>query len=163
MRRRMGRWIRLGWVAAALSFWGTGTSAQEAGAAADPAAAVRAVVEELFVAMKAGNVEAMGALLHPDARLVTTGVRDGVPVARVSGTEEWLGAVGASQRELDERLYDTEVRVSGGLAAVWTRYDLYVDGVLSHCGVDAVQLVRTQAGWKITQIADTRTREGCRG
>jgi ketosteroid isomerase-like protein len=122
-----------------------------------------AVVEELFAAMKAGNADAMEALLHEDVRLVTTGVRDGTPVARVVDVAGWLEAVRGSERELDERLYDTEVHVDQGLASVWTRYDLFVDGVFSHCGVDAFLLVATGGGWRILSIADTRTQEGCRG
>lgn len=122
-----------------------------------------AVVEELFVAMKAGNADAMEALFHEDVRLVTTAVREGQPVAQLVDVARWLEGVRGSQRELDERLYDTQVHVDQGLASVWTRYDLFVDGELSHCGVDAFLLVATEAGWKILSIADTRTREGCRG
>jgi ketosteroid isomerase-like protein len=122
-----------------------------------------AVVEELFAAMKAGNADAMEALFHEDVRLVTTAVREGTPVAQLVDVAGWLEAVRASQRELDERLYDTQAHVDQGLASVWTRYDLFVDGEFSHCGVDAFLLVATAAGWKILSIADTRTREGCRG
>lgn len=123
----------------------------------------RGVVEELFVLMKAGDAAAMASLMHEDARLVTTAVREGVPVARAMGVQGWLDGVGASERELDEQIYDLEVRVEDGLATVWTRYDLYVDGEHSHCGVDAFQLVMTADGWRIIGIADTRTTEGCRG
>ena len=31
----------------------------------------------------------------------------------------------------------------------------------SHCGVDAFQLVKTAAGWKIFQLSDTRRKEKC--
>ena len=133
-----------------------GTAAQESD---DP----QSVVEALFVHMKAGDAEAMRALMHEDARLITTGVRDGVPVARVVNVDGWLDGVGSSERELDEQLYDLQVHVEGGLASVWTRYDLFVDGEHSHCGVDAFQLVMTADGWRIIEIADTRTTEGCRG
>ena len=136
----------------------TGLSAQE-----DDAAAVLAVVESLFDGMREGDADAMAALFHEDVRLVTTGTQEGAPVVRVVEIDGWLEGVAASTRILDEQLHDIEVRISQGLATVWTGYDLYVDGVHSHCGVDAFQLVRTGEGWKIIQIADTRSREGCRG
>jgi len=129
----------------------------------DDEAAVRQVVEDLFHHMKAGDADAMAALMHDDVRLVTTGVEDGAPVARVVPVDQWLNGVRQSEAELDERIDDVEVRVSGGLATVWTGYDLLVDGVFSHCGVDAFQLVRTARGWRILQVADTRRREGCPG
>jgi len=139
-----------------------------AATAASPASAQEApgpgeVVALLFQHMKAKDAAAMHALMHPDARLVSTSVREGVPAVTVSGVDRWLQGVGASTRELDERIHDTEVRMDGGLASVWTRYDLFVDGVLSHCGVDHVLLVRTSEGWRIIHLSDTRTREGCSG
>lgn len=35
-------------------------------------------------------------------------------------------------------------------------------GDFSHCGIDAFQLFKDDKGeWKITQIVDTRRKEGC--
>lgn len=121
------------------------------------------VVELLFEAMKAGDADAMAALMHPEARLVTTSVRDGAPVARVVGVDGWIDGVRRSTRVLDERLHSTEVRIDGPLASVWTGYDLFVDGVHSHCGFDHVLLVLGEDGWRIVHLADTRRTEGCPG
>jgi len=121
------------------------------------------VVALLFEYMKAGDADAMQALMHPDVRLVSTAVRDGVPTVQVVGVDRWIQGVRSSTRELDERIYDTVVHVDGGLASVWTRYDLFVDGLHSHCGVDDVLLVKMPEGWRIIHLADTRSSEGCRG
>lgn len=120
------------------------------------------VVTLLFQHMKAGDADAMQALMHPEVRLVSTSVREGVPVVQVMTVDRWLQGIRASTRELDERIYDTVTHREGGLAKVWTRYDLFVDGVHSHCGVDDVLLVRTADGWRIIHLADTRNTEGCR-
>jgi len=141
-------------------------AALAAGAPAVPAAAQETpgpgeVVALLFRHMKAKDGDAMRALMHPEARLVTTGLREGVPAASVVEVERWIQGVASSTRELDERIHDTEVDVSGTLASVWTRYDLFVDGAISHCGVDHVLLVLTPDGWRIIHLSDTRTTEGC--
>lgn len=120
------------------------------------------VVTLLFQYMKAGDADAMQALMHPDVRLVSTSVREGAPVVQVMAVDRWLQGVRTATRELDERIYDTVIHQEGGLAKVWTRYDLFVDGVHSHCGVDDVVLVRTPEGWRIIHLSDTRTTEGCR-
>ena len=130
---------------------------------AEDEAEVRQVVSALFAHMKQGDADAMAALMHEDVRLVSTMVRDDMPITRVVGVDGWLQSVRNSERELDEQIYDVEVRVAGGLAMVWTGYDLYVDGLHSHCGVDLFDLVLTADGWKIISIADTRSTEGCRG
>jgi ketosteroid isomerase-like protein len=121
------------------------------------------VVAALFEAMLAGDADSMRALMHPDVRLISTSVRDGAPVVQVMAVDRWLEGVRASTRALDERIYDTQVLLDGGLASVWTRYDLFVDGTHAHCGVDHVLLVRTADGWRIVEISDTRNTEGCRG
>lgn len=139
-----------------------------AAALAQPAAAqspeddVLAVVQRLFDGMRAADTTMMRSTFHPEIRLVTTGERDGQPVAALVPVEQWLERVAGAQSVLDERIHDPEVRVSGGLATVWTFYTLHVGDRLSHCGYDAFQLARTADGWKITQVADTRQREECR-
>lgn len=133
----------------------------------DPATAqtpetdVLQVVQRLFDGMRAADTTAMRSTFHPDIRLITTGTRDGEPVAVLVPVERWLEGVAGSDQALDERIHDPEVRVTDNLATVWTFYTLHVGGQLSHCGYDAFQLVRTPEGWKITQAADTRRREDC--
>ncbi len=130
--------------------------------AASDTAAVLAVVRGLFDAMRAGDSAAVRAAFHPDARLATTLVRDGRPDLRIDSVAAFARAVGTPHAEVwDERLRDTEVRVDGPLAAVWTGYGFYTGTQFRHCGVDAIQLVRTAAGWRVLALADTRQRTGC--
>lgn len=144
--------------------------AAPAAALAAPAAApaqtpedrVLEVVERLFDGMRSGDTTLMRSTFHPEVRLFTTGTRDGVPVATEVPVSRWLEGVASSESVLDERLHNPEVRVSGGLASVWTFYTLRADGEPSHCGYDDFQLVLTGEGWKILQIADTRQRDHCR-
>lgn len=119
-------------------------------------AEVLGVVQRLFDGMRAADTTAMRSTFHPDIRLITTGERDGRPVAAVVPVDGWLEGVAGSGQTLDEQIIDPEVRVADGLATVWTFYTLHVGDRFSHCGYDAFQLVRTAEGWKITQVADTR-------
>ena len=135
-----------------------GAAAQE-----DDEAAVLAVVETMFDAMRAGDSTALRAVLHPTATGATTFVKDGVPtLTREASMDEFVQAVGTPHEVVwDERIWDSEVRVDGPLATVWTHYAFYAGDTFSHCGVDAFQLFRGEDGWKIFHVADTRRREGC--
>jgi hypothetical protein len=126
-------------------------------------AAVMAVVDALFDAMRAGDSSAMRAVLHSSVTGASTFVREGVPtLTREASLEGFVQAVGTPHEEVwDERIWNTEVRVDGTLATVWTQYAFYAGEEFSHCGVDAFQLFRAEGGWKIFHIADTRRREGC--
>jgi len=57
--------------------------------------------------------------------------------------------------DLVERGFDPVVHVQNQLATVWLPYDFYIDGELSHCGVDAFTLLRTNAGWRIASVSFT--------
>jgi len=60
-----------------------------------------------------------------------------------------------------EKLYDTEIRVDGHLAHVWTGYSFYVGEKFSHCGVDSFALIKMDGVWKIVYIMDTRRINDC--
>lgn len=131
-------------------------------AAQSPEAEVLAVVERVFDGMRAADTAMIRATFHPDVRLITTGTRDGQPFAGTVPIQAWLDGVAGADQVLDERIYDAEVRIADNLATVWTYYTLHIGDAFSHCGYDAFQLARTADGWKITQIMDTRRRDGCR-
>ena len=126
----------------------------------DAKAAVR-VVEQMFEALKAGDTAGMRAVMHPAARVIQTGTREGAPFARVNTLDDFLKAIGGAGRKLEERIYNPEVRIDDNLATVWVQYDFLVNGQISHCGVDSYQLVRTGEGWRVLHVVDTQRREGC--
>ena len=129
----------------------------------DEEAAVMAVVEGLFDAMRAGDSTAMRAALHPSATAATASIREGVPtLTRETSLDGFVQAVGTPHEDVwDERIWDAEVEVDGPLATAWMKYAFYAGETFSHCGVDAFQLFKGQDGWKIFHIADTRRQEGC--
>lgn len=130
--------------------------------AAQSAEDAAGVVHQLFDAMRAKDTVAVRAVFHPEARIQSVGRdRDGEMAVRTTAIDTFVGGIGSATVQLDERIWDVEVRLDGGLATVWARYAFYADGTLSHCGVDAFQLAHTDDGWKILQVADTRQREGC--
>jgi hypothetical protein len=132
-------------------------------AQADEPAAVRAVVDGFFDAMRAADSTAFRAALDPRARLVSSHERDGQPVLEVmESLDGFVAAVGTPRAQVwDERIWDVDVRIDDRLAVLWARYAFYVDDALSHCGVDVFQLHKGPDGWRIFEIADTRRREEC--
>ena len=131
------------------------------GAPAQEAAGPRAAVDQLFEGMRTANADLVRDVLTPDARFAILSQRDG-PVTVVSQTVEgWVRSIGTSEGRWDERVYDVDVRVDGPMASVWAPYTFYIDGEISHCGINSIELLRDAEGWKITQISDTRRRDGC--
>ena len=56
---------------------------------------------------------------------------------------------------------DPTVLVHGPIALVWGEYEYWVDGNFSHCGIDAINLVKLEGKWKIANWSWTREKDGC--
>lgn len=57
---------------------------------------------------------------------------------------------------LFEKLLDYKIQIDGPLAHVWTPYEFYVNGKLSHSGVNSFTLFKEKDVWQIIHIIDTR-------
>jgi hypothetical protein len=127
-----------------------------------PEAEVKAAVQRLFDGMRAADSAAVRAAFAPGATLGSVMVREGRTAMRADSIAAFVNAVGTPHTELwDERVSDVVVKVDGPLAMAWMNYTFFAGDRLSHCGVNHMQLVRGEQGWKITAITDTRRREGC--
>jgi hypothetical protein len=126
-------------------------------------AAIRLVVTRLFDGMRARDTAAMRTLFHEPVAMRSVAVRQGQNVVEADGLDDWFKGVSSAPAGLllDERLGPPEIRVDGNLAMVWAYYEFYAGDKFSHCGVDSFQLGRTDAGWKILLLADSRRRSGC--
>ena len=134
---------------------------QEAGSAGDEAAVLE-VVTTLFDGMREKDEAKLRSVFHEDARLHSAGADEaGVPRTGETPIEGFIQNVLGSGARLDEVTFDERVEVSGNLAMAWTPYNLFVNDAFQHCGVDVFVMTRAVDGWKILQLADTRTQEGC--
>lgn len=120
---------------------------------------VHAAIEQIFEGMRTANPALVREVFAPDARFAMISQEaGGVTVQSVDG---WLNAIGESEGRWDERVYDVEIVVDGGMASAWTPYTFYLDEAISHCGINSIELLRDAEGWKVTQISDTRRTEDC--
>lgn len=128
----------------------------------DPREEVLAVVQQLFDAMRTKDTAMLRSVFEPGARLTGLRPRNGGTAVQILTVDQFADFVARDQRGAwVERAFDPEVRVERTLATVWAAYDFHLGGKFSHCGVDAVQLLKTAEGWKIVALADTYQPEGC--
>jgi uncharacterized protein (TIGR02246 family) len=144
------------------------TAPARARAQGNEEAAVRAVIDRMFDAMRRGDGPALASVFHPDARLQSVGVsrQTGQPELENDSIASFVRAVGTPHTGVwDERISDVQIRIDGNLASAWMNYTFYLvtNGAdrLSHCGVDAFHLFKGAEGWKVIQVTDTRRRDSC--
>lgn len=144
-RTRARRWFIL-LLAAAMP---ATLSAQGAPSSAAERDAVLAAVQAFFDTMASKDVDAARRVLIPEGRFFSMRQQDGKTVLRTFTNAEYLRDLPARTEAVRERMWQPDVRIRGSIATVWTPYDFWRDGVRSHCGIDAFDLVRTDAGWQI--------------
>ena len=125
-------------------------------------AEVRAVTQRLFEGMRSADSALVRSTFATGVRFASIDASTTPSTIKYETPDAWLAAIATSGKRWDERLHDVQVRVDADMAQVWAPYVFYVDDKLRHCGVDAIELLRVTGGWKITQLSDTRRREGCR-
>ena len=58
--------------------------------------------------------------------------------------------------KFEEKILSYNIQVDGAMAHAWTPYEFYVNGILSHSGVNSFQLFKENEVWKVVYILDTR-------
>ena len=138
-------------------FISTNTKAQS------PEDSVKAVVNQLFAAMKGANAAMLKEAFADSAVLQTIRRKqDGTFFVQDEKISDFVEQIGKAKKDsLDERITFETVKIDGPLAIAWTPYKFYYAGNFSHCGVNSFQLVRINGRWKIQFLIDTRRRQGC--
>ena len=123
--------------------------------------AVKAVVVQLFDGMQKHDSTMIRACFHPSARMQSigmnrkSGMMEMTTENSIDGFVKSIGSMPPTTR-IEERVLNYEIRVDGQMATAWTPYEFYVNEKKNHCGVDAFQFYKSDKGWKILTIADTR-------
>jgi hypothetical protein len=131
-----------------------------AAAQAGEEAAVIAVAHQLFDGMRARDTARIRSAFDPAGRIIRI-TREGT--VRADSPDGFIRSIASAPAGtvLNERIWDLEVRIDDNVAQLWAKYDFHLGDKFSHCGIDAFQMAKTAAGWKIVQIADTRRTTGC--
>lgn len=127
--------------------------------------AVKQSIQNLFVGIQKGDTALVRSVFLKDALLET------IKQSKETGAEiekgdlmEFINSLAnvPADVNIEERILSWDIRVDGPLATAWTEYTFFVNDEVSHCGVNAFQLLKEGESWKITKIIDTRYREGCK-
>ena len=139
-------------------------SLQAAVKAQNAADSVKAVVNNLFTAMKSSDSVLLKTCFADKSILQTISRnKEGIVSVKDESLNEFAASISTQPKgALDEQIVFDVLKVDGPLAIVWTPYNFYYNGKFSHCGVNSFQLVRISGEWKIQYLIDTRRKTGCK-
>lgn len=118
-------------------------------------AAVLAVVQQFFDAMKARDAGGIRQTFLPGTQYAL-----GVPTAngyapKLKAIETLIAEVQQNPLPWLERIWDPTVLIGDRIATVWARNDFHVGPKFTHNGTDSYTLLKTDAGWKIAGLVFT--------
>lgn len=123
---------------------------------------VKAVINNLFTAMKTSDAVLLKTVFTDSAILQTINTKSGKTVVETDAVSAFIESIGKLPAgDADEQVSFDVVKVDEDLAIAWTPYKFYYKGKFSHCGVNSFQLVRINKEWRIQYIIDTRRRNNC--
>ena len=123
--------------------------------------AVKVLIVQLFDGMQKHDSTMIRTCFHPSARMQSVGTDRKTGEIKlttentINNFVKTIGSIPASVK-IEERVLSYEIRIDAQIATAWTPYELYVNEKRQHCGVDAFQFYKTENGWKILSIVDTR-------
>ena len=126
---------------------------------------IKAAINQVFDGMRKNDTLLVRQVLHPSCFLKSIGKsKTGEVHLQEDAIGGWLKQIGTKREGvvLDERLTSYDIKIDGEMAMAWTPYEFYIGEKFSHCGVDMFTLMKTDRGWKIVGIIDTRRKENCK-
>lgn len=120
-------------------------------------------INDLLKAMKTSDSIMINTIFTEDVTLKSTfTTKDGQTMIHQGNVKEFIDAVSKPKTDIwDERISNLTILVDDNLALAWMNYSFFLNDKFSHCGVNAIELVKFDNGWRITNLTDTRRKESC--
>lgn len=125
--------------------------------------AIKATINLLFDGMRNADTTAIAKTFAPTVIMQTIAkTKEGKFMVQNGKSTDFLNSIAKPHPEkYDERIEFIKILIDNNLASVWTNYKFYVGEKFSHCGVNSFQLFKSEEGWKIVYLIDTRRKDNC--
>ena len=112
--------------------------------------AVLEAVHAFLDVIESKDAEAATRISLPEAVCVSVSPMDGERRVGSFRNSDWIAGMSSETRTMREYFVgEPTVLVEGDVAVVFGSYVFELEGEVSHTGVDAFNLVRTDEGWKL--------------
>ena len=119
---------------------------------------IQKVVENFFEAFHAKDTLKLQSLC--DDTMILQSISENTKGTKLSNErpQAFFKSIASIPAELkfQEKILSYAIQVDGSMAHAWTPYEFYLNGKLSHKGVNAFTLFKKDNSWKIVHLIDTR-------
>lgn len=123
---------------------------------------VQKVIETFFEGFHAKDTVKMKSVCSD--KIILQSIMENAKGAKLSdeSAKEFYNSIATIPNDFkfEEKILSYSIQVDGTMAHAWTPYEFYINGKLSHSGVNAFTLFKENgsqaSGWKIIYVIDTR-------
>jgi ketosteroid isomerase-like protein len=119
---------------------------------------IQKVIETFFEAFHAKDTLKLKVLC--DETMILQSISENTKGTKLSNEKPaaFFKSVASIPAEVNfqEKILSYSIQIDGSMAHAWTPYEFYVNGKLSHKGVNAFTLFMKDNTWKIVHLIDTR-------
>ena len=121
-------------------------------------AEVENTVKTFFDGFHAKDTVKIKSVCHE--KMMLQSITEGQKGSRLTDekTSEFFKSFSTFPKEMkfEERILGYNIQIDGAMANAWTPYEFYVNGKLSHSGINSFTMILESGSWKIVHIIDTR-------
>lgn len=119
---------------------------------------VQKVIETFFEGFHAKDTVKLKSVCSD--KIILQSIMENAKGAKLSdeSAKEFYNSIASipSDFKFEEKILSYSIQVDGTMAHAWTPYEFYINGKLSHSGVNAFTLFKENGIWRIIYCIDTR-------
>ena len=123
--------------------------------------AIKQSISVFFEGLQTADTLKIQSVCHKEMKLQSIMEKNAIGTLSFDTNEEFYKSIAAIPKniKIEERLLNYKIQIDGSMAQVWTPYEFYIDGKLSHIGTNSFTLLLENNLWKIVHIIDTRRKK----
>lgn len=127
----------------------------------EPTTQIKQSIAVFFEGLQTGDTLKIQTVCHKEMKLQSIMEKNSVGKLSFDTNDEFYKSIASIPKnmKLEERLLSYNIQIDGTMAQVWTPYEFYIDGKLSHIGTNSFTLLLENNVWKIVHIIDTRRKK----
>lgn len=122
---------------------------------------IKQSISVFFDGLQTADTLKIQSVCHKEMKLQSIMEKNAVGTLSFETNEKFYKSIAGIPKNLkiEERILSYKIQIDGSMANVWTPYEFYIDGKLSHIGTNSFTLLLENNIWKIVHIIDTRRKK----
>ncbi len=122
---------------------------------------IKQSISVYFEGLQSADTLKIQSVCHKEMKLQSVMEKNAIGTLSFETNSAFYKSIASIPKNLkiEERILSYKIQIDNSMAQVWTPYEFYIDGKLSHIGTNSFTLLLENNIWKIVHIIDTRRKK----